>query len=94
MKTFLHIHNPTVTYRRILTMTCPDCKRRSRLLGFHQSWYGWRDTCLRCGRTWDDGKWTPLPFAKNARAQQIAEVKARWRAVQGEIFKCTVVNGS
>ena len=85
----VHIHNPPVTMRRIVTMCCLDCGKRTRLLGFHQDWYGWRDTCLRCGRTWDGGEWLPLPFVRGSRQKAVAATKAHWRRTRGDVIRIT-----
>jgi hypothetical protein len=35
------------------------------MLAFFTPWYGWDSTCIRCGRQWQDGEWSELPFANN-----------------------------
>lgn len=74
-----HICAPEVTDRSIRAGHCPDCDRRSRFIAFFQDWYGWRQTCIRCGRTWDDGEWLPLDFERAARRKSVERAKARWR---------------
>lgn len=76
---YIHINCPEVTRRAIVAGNCLDCKRRSRFASFFQDWYGWRSTCLRCGRSWDDGEWLPLDFVRGARAKSIESAKRRWR---------------
>ena len=75
----IHLYAPKPTSRWIRAGTCPDCKKRTRFLGWHYEWYGSDQVCLRCGREWSDGEWMPLPFMRGARAHNIAEAKARWR---------------
>lgn len=79
MTGYVHILAPEVTRRAVRAGDCPDCNRRSRFISFHQDWYGWRQTCLRCGRTWDDGEWLPLDFERGARRKSIERAKAWWR---------------
>ena len=58
----IHIHAPAETEKAVRTTTCPDCKQRTRMLQFFTPWYGWKSTCVKCGRQWDDGHWLALPF--------------------------------
>lgn len=75
----VHIHAPAATAKRAHGQTCPDCKKRTRMMEFFTPWYGWDSTCLRCGRAWQDGEWMPLPFMRGAREQNIARAKNIWR---------------
>lgn len=77
----IHIHAPPVLEKAAVATTCPDCGKHTRMLGFYQEWYGWRSTCLRCGRMWDDGEWLPLDFARGVRQRNIEDAKRRWRAI-------------
>lgn len=77
----LHIHAPAATERAVRAGNCLDCKRRSRFIGTLTPWYGWRMTCLRCGRSWCDGEWMPLEFERGARSSSIASAKRAFRAV-------------
>lgn len=79
----LHINFARVDDKAVHACVCPDCKKRTRMLGFFQDWYGWDCTCLRCGRGFSDGEWMPLPFMRGARPKSIAAAKARWRASPG-----------
>lgn len=81
--TAIHIYAPPVTRRFVLARTCPDCGKRTRMLGFYYEWHGATVTCLRCGREWRDGEWMPLPFMRGARAHSIAAAKAHWRRLSG-----------
>jgi Zn ribbon nucleic-acid-binding protein len=75
----VHIYAPPATHRFVLAKTCPDCGKRTRMLGWSYEWHGASLTCLRCGREWQGGEWMPLPFIRGAMAHNIAEAKARWR---------------
>jgi len=75
----IHVHSPPVVEKSIDATVCPDCKKRTRMIGFFQEWYGWQSTCLRCGRQWDGGEWIPLDFRRGVRAENISRAKARWR---------------
>lgn len=77
----VHLHAPAATAKEIEAATCPDCKKRTRMLAFFTPWYGWQSTCLRCGREWSDGEWLPLPFARGARQRNIEQAKRQWRAM-------------
>lgn len=79
--TYIHVLRPEVTQKAIRSATCPDCGKRTRMMGFFQDWYGWHSTCLRCGRQWDDGEWLPLEFRRGVRADNIARAKERWRSL-------------
>lgn len=75
----LHIHAPQPTLRAINSGTCLDCGKRSRFAGLMTPWYGWRTTCLRCGRVWCDSEWMPLDFVRGARARSIESAKRSYR---------------
>lgn len=80
----IHIHAPRPTDKTCRAATCPDCKKRTRMLSFFTPWYGWDSTCLRCGRHWSDGEWMDLDFVRGARAKSIAAAKRRWRTMPAE----------
>lgn len=77
----IHLHAPAATAKEAEATTCPDCKKRTRILAFFTPWYGWHSTCLRCGREWGDGEWLALPFARGARQRNIEQAKRQWRAM-------------
>ena len=77
----IHIQAPRATAKRIQAGQCPDCKKRTRFVGFFTPWYGWSDTCLRCGRNWKCGERISLPFMPRARAANITAAKKQWRAM-------------
>lgn len=70
--------------RDILRRLCGDCGRRSYFTAVHTPWYGWDVTCLRCGRSWQDGEWTPLAFRRDARRLSIQDARRRWRRAGGD----------
>lgn len=75
----VYIHAPRSTAKAVHADTCPDCKRRTRFVGFFTPWYGWDSTCLRCGRQWIDGEWMPLAFMRGARQHNIDRARTHWR---------------
>jgi hypothetical protein len=77
--THVHIHAPSATAKSIRAGNCPDCKKRTRFIGFFTPWYGWRTTCMRCGREWNDGEWGALDFVRGIRRRNIAHAKNTWR---------------
>jgi len=77
----VHICCPATTAKTVHAGTCPDCKKRTRFLAFFQPWYGWHSTCLRCGRSWDDGHWLELNFERDSRQKSIERAKVRWRSL-------------
>ena len=74
----IHIHRPSATAKRIVAGVCPDHGKRTRFIEFFTPWYGWRSTCMRCGREWGDGEWLPLDFYRGVRAANIAAAKKYW----------------
>jgi len=79
----VHIHAPPTNEKRLHRKRCPDCKRaRAWFASFFQEWYGWRSTCLHCGRSFEGGEWLALPFMRGSRAAEIARAKARYRNVK------------
>ena len=77
--TYIHIHATAATAKEAVATTCPDCKRRTRMLAFFTPWYGWESTCIRCGREFGDGEWLPLPFNRFCRKENVAAAKSLWR---------------
>lgn len=76
---WVHIHAPQATMRSITSGECLDCGKYSRFAGLMTPWYGWRTTCLRCGRVWCEGEWMPLEFERGSRAKSIAGAKRAYR---------------
>jgi hypothetical protein len=89
--TYCHINRRRYGMKSIVGAHCPDCKRWSRIIGFHQEWYGWDETCLRCGRGWQDGEWLPLEFERGVRARHIRQAKATWRNTEAKVIRRVVV---
>lgn len=79
--TAVHINVTRPTAKFAKAGKCPDCKKRTRFLGFFTPWYGHDSTCLRCGREWCDGEWVALPFCRGARAENIEAAKRKWRSL-------------
>lgn len=76
-----HIYAPRATAKFAHAQTCPDCKKRTRILSFFTPWIGQIGTYLRCGREFGDGEWLPLDFARGVRQRNIAHAKRVWRAM-------------
>ena len=74
----VHIHAPQSTAKQQFWGVCLDCKQRARFVAFHTPWYGWDSTCTKCGRSWGDGEWLPLPFERGARQRSIRVALDRW----------------
>ena len=74
-----HIKFTKTHDRRIIREKCLDCGRNSFFACFHEEWYGWDVTCLRCGRRWCDGEWMPFDFARGVREHSIRSAKRRWK---------------
>jgi len=76
----LHVKMADPVLRALIRCACcPDCGRRTFMAGTWEAWYGWTTTCLRCGRTWNDGEWCSLPFSRTARAKSIDAARRAWR---------------
>ncbi len=79
----VHVHAPQPDEVSISRGLCLDCKRRSAFIDMFTPWYGWSNTCLRCGRTWEDGEWIALDFSRTARSDSIASAKRAYRRFKG-----------
>jgi len=75
----IHIYAPPCLTKHAHAATCPDCGKRTRLLTFTYEWFGPDMTCIRCGRSFNEEGWVPLPFVRGSRAKEIARVKERFR---------------
>ena len=74
------------THKKTLTKDyCADCKKKSYFVNFYEEWYGWSGTCLRCGRSYDDGYLVPFEFYRYARRDSIQSAKKRWRLHNDQI---------
>lgn len=74
-----HINRPSPGKRWVLWRRCLDCGRRSPFAGISYEWYGPKQTCMRCGRTWRDGEWMPLDFVPQSRAKSIEAARKWWK---------------
>lgn len=79
MSGYVHIYRPECITKHATSGKCPDCKQRTRFLILTFEWHGERATCMKCGRSFEDGEWLPLPFERGARAKEIARAKQSWR---------------
>lgn len=75
----IHIHAPKPTRKKLITGQCPTCKRKSWFVAVFTPWYGWDQTCLRCGEEWQDGQMCPRPFMPAWRKKNIEAAKKSWR---------------
>lgn len=79
--TTVNIYAPQATAKEAIATTCPDCKKRTRMLRFFTPWLGCESTCIKCGRKWFEGEWAALPFCRGARKNNIENAKRKWRAM-------------
>lgn len=86
----LHIHAPQPQMKSLTRASCGDCKQESLFVGFHTPWYGWDETCVRCGRHWQDGEWLPLDFYRYARRDSISRARKRWRTSPAKVITRTL----
>ena len=75
----LTICTPTWSKHKKVRRHCPNCCGRRTFACFFQEWYGWLDTCLNCGDSWQDGEWMPRPFAPGWRKESVADARERYR---------------
>ena len=75
----VHIHAPQPSMARLVRVHCPTCNRRTFSAAFFTEWYGWDETCLRCGDSWQDGEMAPRPFAPRWRKKSVEHAKVRYR---------------
>lgn len=75
----IHIYVPQPIKKWIEVGICPDCGKRTRFLVFIFEWLGAEQTCIKCGRTWQDGEWCRLNFSRTARKDSIEAAKRMWR---------------
>ena len=73
----IHICNPQPSQRKVVNKDCPICKASAPALCEFTDWYGWSDTCLGCGDSWQDGEMHDRPFARGWRKASIASALAR-----------------
>lgn len=75
----VHINAPRPVELFIRSGRCLDCKKFTRFIGLGFEWYGSNQTCLRCGREWNDGQWNALPSHRYARRESVENAKKVWR---------------
>ena len=75
----IHILSPEVITKHATSGTCPDCGQRTRFLGFSYEWYSGDQTCIKCGRSFNEDGWVPLPFVRGSRQKEIARIKDQFR---------------
>lgn len=80
--TYVHVYAPTVVKKWVRSGVCLDCGQRTRFLGLSYEYHGPDVTCIKCGRSWSEGEWMPLPFMRGAREKSIASAKAAFRAAK------------
>lgn len=71
----IHIHSPQPTERKKKRMRCPTCGKRRTFSCAFTPWYGWLETCLGCGDSWQDGERMPRPFARGWREKAIQRAR-------------------
>ena len=79
---YVHIYAPSCITKHAFSGTCPDCGQRTRFLTFTYEWYGPDSTCIKCGRSWSDGEWMPLPFTRGSRRKEISRARERFRCTR------------
>ena len=75
----IHINYTKTHEASICWRTCTDCQKRSPMVYLFQEWYGWDITCMRCGRSWQDGEWMPLDFLKRSREKSKQRARKRYK---------------
>ncbi len=75
----LHILRPECITKHAESGTCPDCGQRTRFLSYTFEWFGPDATCIKCGRSFNEDGWVPLPFVRGSRQKEIARAKDRFR---------------
>lgn len=74
----LHVGFSRVDAEARMVKHCPTCKRRRRMYGWFQQWYGWIVTCCHCGEKWCDGEMLPRPFERGWRRESALRARVRW----------------
>lgn len=74
-----HILRPEVVTKHATSGTCPDCKQRTRFLSYSYEWFDPDATCIKCGRSFNEDGWVPLPFVRGSRQKEITRAKERFR---------------
>lgn len=90
----IHIYAPQPDHKSLTRAPCFDCKQESLFVGFNTPWLGWDETCIRCGRRWQDGEWMALDFYRHARRDSIRSARKRWRRSTAKVIKRAIVEPS
>lgn len=75
----IHINLVRTNIKKIVRIKCHDCNKKSYFAAFHQEWYGWDLTCMRCGRQYSDGYMMPLLFYRYVRRDNKLAAHKRWK---------------
>ena len=75
----IHVYRPEVITKHATAGTCPDCGQRTRCLGHSYEWFAGDSTCIKCGRSFNEDGWVPLPFVRGSRQKEIARAKEQFR---------------
>lgn len=67
----IHVNRSRVDAARVEILDCPTCEKKRPFWRWFQEWYGWHDTCLNCGESWQDGEMLPRPFAPRWRRDSV-----------------------
>jgi len=77
----IHINVPIVHLWDLKKMRCPTCQKDRYIWGWFQEWYGWTQTCLRCGERFSDGERETRPFERGWRKRSVHAALAHARRV-------------
>ena len=75
----LHIKFARPSIVKIAWYGCPNCERRRPFMAWFEEWYGWTQTCLKCGDRFADGEWLARPFRPRWRKEHIESAKKFYR---------------
>lgn len=67
--------SPRISDARTTMRNCPTCRARRRFWSIFEEWYGWTETCLTCGDSWQDGERCERPAERGWRAKSVAHAK-------------------
>ncbi len=79
----IHICWARVDNFKIRFSRCPTCKKKRKFWCWFQEWYGWDETCLSCGDSWQDGEMRPRPFMPKWREKSIRAAEEHMKKVKG-----------
>lgn len=75
----LHVCFSRIDDSKVMILNCWNCKKRRKMWGWFQEWYGWYVTCLGCGEQWADGEHIPRPFIPGWRKKNIEIAKKKMK---------------